>query len=69
MKPKNKTYKWYYTCPIKYFIDHDKLDTKWVENYCLIGNKNCIRYQMEENGEYHPDNMLPNDDIKEDLHY
>lgn len=69
MKPKNKTCKWYYTCPIKYFVDNDKLNPKWVENYCLIGNKNCIRYQMEENGEYHPDNMLPNGDIKEDLHY
>ena len=69
MKAKNKTCKWYSECPIKYFVEHGKLDQKWVENYCLIGNKNYIRYQMEETGENHPDNMLPNGDIKKDLNY
>ena len=56
-------------CPIKYFVDHGLLDEKWVNEYCLVGNKECIRYQMEESGHYHPDNMLPNGEIKEDLHY
>jgi hypothetical protein len=32
-----------------------------------VGNKDCVRYQKEERGEYHPDNMLPNGEIKEDL--
>jgi len=50
-------------------VDHGKLDSKWVEDYCLIGNKECIRYQKEESGEFHPDNMLPNGVIREDLHY
>jgi hypothetical protein len=45
------------------------LEPKWVENYCLIGNKNCIRYQKEENREVHPDNMLPNGEIREDLKF
>jgi hypothetical protein len=42
-----------------------KLDFYWVETYCLVGNKNCIRYQMEEKGEFHPDNMLPDGTIKD----
>lgn len=62
-----KVCKWYQACPIKFFVDNDKLDRKWVEEYCLVGNKSCIRYQMEENGEAHPDNMLPNGEIKIDL--
>ena len=67
MKPKNKTCQWYPVCPIKYFVDQGKLDRKWVEEYCLVENKNCVRYEMEETGEYHPDNMLPNGEIKQDL--
>jgi len=63
----DKVCKWYNTCPIKYFTDQGKLEPYWVKNYCLVGNKNCIRYQMEERGEYHPDNMLPDGKIREDL--
>ena len=58
---------WYFCCPIKFFVDKGLLDRKWVENYCLIGNKKCIRYQKEKSGEPHPDNMLPNGEIREDL--
>jgi hypothetical protein len=54
-------------CPIKFFVDKGKLDRKWIEDYCLIGNQDCVRYKMEESGEYHPDNMLPNGEIKLDL--
>ena len=64
-----KICKWYYCCPIKFFVDNGKLEKEWVENYCLIGNKQCIRYQKEESGEYHPDNMLPNGEIRENLKY
>lgn len=62
-----KICKWYFCCPIKFFVDEGKLDGKWVEDYCLIGNKDCKRYIMEESGKYHPNNMLPNGEIKEDL--
>ncbi|MBD3213972.1 MAG: uracil-DNA glycosylase [Candidatus Lokiarchaeota archaeon] len=62
-----KICKWYNCCPIKFFTDQGKLDKKWVESYCLVGNKECVRYQMEENGTPHPDNMLPNGEIKQDL--
>lgn len=59
--------KWYSCCPIKRFVEEKKLDTKWVENYCLIGNKECVRYKMEENNVPHPDNLLPNGKIRADL--
>ncbi|MHA1728964.1 MAG: uracil-DNA glycosylase [Promethearchaeota archaeon] len=70
-KKRKKQCKWYYMCPVKYFVDSGKLERRWVEDYCLSGNnnKNCVRYQMEESGEYHPDNMLPNGKIREDLSY
>ncbi|MFX0143011.1 MAG: uracil-DNA glycosylase [Candidatus Hodarchaeota archaeon] len=64
---KNKVCKWYIACPIKYFVDDGKLDPKWVQDYCLVGNKDCVRYKLEENGETHPDNMLPNGEIDEEL--
>ena len=69
MNTKNKICKWYLGCPIKFYVDHGTLDPKWIENYCLVGNKDCMRYQMEETGEYHPNNMLPNGVIKKDLDY
>jgi hypothetical protein len=69
LNSENKVCKWYISCPIKFFVDNNKLDSKWVENYCFVGNENCIRYQMEEKGEYHPDNMLPNGTIRKELNY
>ncbi|MBN1533950.1 MAG: uracil-DNA glycosylase [Spirochaetes bacterium] len=59
--------KWYSCCPIKRFTEAGRLNRYWIENYCLVGSKSCIRYQMEERGEYHPDAMLPNGEIREDL--
>lgn len=51
--------KWYPVCPIKRFTDLGIIDDKWVNSYCKGEWKHCIRYQMEEKGEYHPDWMLP----------
>lgn len=59
--------KWYDACPVKYHTDRGGLERYWIENYCLVSNKNCIRYQMEESGRYHPDNMLPDGSIREGL--
>ena len=59
--------KWYYCCPVRTYTEQGKLERYWIDNYCLAGNKGCIRYQMEEKGEYHPNNMLPNGEIREDL--
>jgi len=58
---------WYACCPIRYYTDAGKLDPCWTERYCLVNNRQCVRYRMEENGQYHPDNMLPNGEIKENL--
>ncbi len=69
LKVKEKECHWYPICPIKHFVDKKKLDRKWIDEYCLVGNKKCVRYQMEENGKLHPDNMLPNGEIMEDLSY
>lgn len=64
----SKICKWYWGCPIKRFTDAAKLEPKWTENYCKSGNwRNCIRYQKEERGEYHPDNMLPDGSLRPEL--
>jgi len=59
--------KWYEVCPIRRFTDKGLLDRKWVQHYCLKGNKECKRYVMEENGIYHPDTMLPDGTIDKTL--
>jgi len=62
-----KVCKWYFCCPIKYYVESGKLERKWIEEYCLISNNDCVRYEMEEKGVPHPDNLLPNGEIREDL--
>lgn len=52
---------------MKRFTDEGKLERYWVEHYCLVGNTDCIRFQLEETGKPHPDNMLPNGEIRDDL--
>lgn len=64
---KNAICKWYDVCPMKKFFEEGKLDKKWIENYCFKGGKNCKRYEMEEKGIPHPDNMLPNGEIDNSL--
>ncbi len=59
--------KWYDVCPLKRFYERKALDKQWIENYCCGGYSNCVRYKMEENGVYHPDNMLPDGAIDEKL--
>jgi hypothetical protein len=63
------TCKWYSICPLRRFEEKGILDKSWAENYCQsIDNwRNCKRYQLEEKGLYHPDNMLPNGDIDESI--
>jgi len=69
LKAKTKICKWYTLCPIKYYVENGKLDIKWIEEYYLIGNKDCFRYKMEEDRIHHPNNMLPNGEINQDLHF
>jgi len=59
--------KWYPVCPMKRFSEQGKLERKWIELYCKGDWESCVRYQMEETGKYHPDNMLPDGSINEEL--
>ena len=62
-----KICKWYSCCPMKYYTEKGQLDKKWTELYCKGDWKSCKRYAMEESGEYHPDNMLPDGSIASHL--
>lgn len=59
--------KWYPVCPMKRYTGMGLLDPYWVEHYCRGDWESCVRYRMEENGEYHPDCMLPDGSIDESL--
>jgi len=52
---------------MKVYFEQGRLDKKWIENYCFKSWENCIRFQKEEDCVYHPDNMLPNGEIDENL--
>jgi len=62
-----KECKWYTVCPMKLFYEQSRLDKNWIELYCKGDWGSCIRYQMEEENRYHPDNMLPDGSISESL--
>ena len=59
--------KWYPACPMKWFYESSKLDEKWVRDFCFGDWIKCVRYKMEESGEYHPDNMRPDGSIDSKL--
>lgn len=59
--------KWYSVCPLKSFYEQEKLDRKWIELYCKGDWESCVRFQMEEKGQYHPDWMLPDGEIDKRL--
>ena len=59
--------KWFEVCPIRQYVQEGLLDKSWLENYCFKGGKNCKRYEAQEKGIYHPDNMLPDGTIDKNL--
>jgi len=59
--------KWYPVCPMRRFHEDGVLETKWTELYCKGDWESCVRYQMEENGEMHPDWMLPDGSLDLEL--
>jgi len=63
------TCKWYELCPLRKFEKEGKLGKKWRDEYCKSQSnwEDCRRYQMEESQELHPDNLLPNGKIDENL--
>lgn len=62
-----KLCKWYPVCPMKRFYEQGRLEEWWIQRYCRGDHEICIRYQMEERKEPHPDKMLPNGELREDL--
>ena len=58
---------WYNACPLKRFYEEGKLPRKWLEGYCWGDNSKCVRKKLEEQGRYHPDNMLPDGSIDKEL--
>ncbi len=52
---------------MKCLYEQGKLDEKWVRDFCWVSNKKCVRYEMEESGKSHPDNMLPDGSILDEL--
>lgn len=64
---KTKECKWFPVCPMKYFWEQGKLESSWIDNYCRGDWSSCIRFEKEEKGIYHPDNMLPDGKIDENL--
>ena len=55
--------KWYEVCPLKRSYQEKKLDEKWIKDYCWSNYSKCIRKKMEEEGIYHPGNMMPDGTI------
>lgn len=62
-----KDCKWYPACPMKRFYEEEELSKEWIELYCKGDWESCIRYQMEERWDAHPDWMLPDGSIDERL--
>jgi len=65
---KNRTIcKWFSVCPLKRFYEQEKVDKRWVEEYCWDNYLKCERYKMEDRNLYHPDNMMPDGTIDKNL--
>jgi len=58
-----KECKWYTMCPMKRYYEKGLLNKRWIDDFCRGNWKNCVRYEMEESGKYHPDWMLPDGNL------
>ncbi|RKX85722.1 MAG: uracil-DNA glycosylase [Spirochaetes bacterium] len=61
--------KWFPVCPMNYFHSRGMLRDEQIYPWCKGDWFSCRRYQMEERGQFHPDNMLPDGTIDESLKY
>ncbi len=59
--------KWMCCCPMVNFYEKGQLERKWIELYCKGDWESCVRYQMEERGEYHKDCMRQDGKIIREL--
>ncbi len=58
--------RWYPVCPIKKYHEQGEIEPDWVADYCMVSNPNCMRKRLEEQGIYHPDNMMPDGSMRQD---
>jgi hypothetical protein len=54
---------------MKRFYEQGLLEGEWIRLFCKGDYRSCVRYHLEEKGEPHPDNMLPNGKIDRKLKY
>ena len=62
-KSETRACHWYPVCPMKRFHEQGLLDGRWIARYCLGDHRACVRYAMEQAGEPHPVNLLPDGSI------
>ena len=57
--------RWYSVCPLRRWEKEGRLSHSWAQDFCeTTGNwHHCRRYQLEDRGISHPDNMLPSGQI------
>lgn len=67
MKLEVKKCRWYSVCPMRRYQAQGLLRDDQVDPWCRGEWASCVRFQKEERGEYHPDNMLPDGSIYENL--
>ncbi|MCF7892594.1 MAG: uracil-DNA glycosylase [Candidatus Omnitrophica bacterium] len=63
----NSECKWYQVCPMKRFFEQEKIARHWVDFYCHNNWQKCKRFDLEEKQIEHPDNMLPDGLIDNNL--
>jgi DNA polymerase len=59
--------KWFSVCPLKQGYEKGVVEEHWILRFCKGNWQHCVRYQMEERGEYHPDWMLPDGTLNKEL--
>ncbi len=61
--------KWYTVCPLRKLEKEGKIGDIWAKEFCQSqwNWQNCKRYELEEKGLAHPDNMMPDGRIDETL--
>jgi hypothetical protein len=59
--------KWINICPLRRFEKQGRLGKEWRTHYCEHDYTACRRFQLEEKGIFHPDTMLPDGTIDNNL--
>jgi len=52
---------------MKRYYEKGLIEKHWVDDFCHGDWNSCKRFQMEEAGKYHPDNMLPSGESDKSL--